>query len=134
MAIRAIETGFEGAYYWYGDELNTETLHENDCAEVINILEMFSALKYSYDFLEDKSGIDQKSIEFLGFSGNDETLYMLFAQFMRDEGKWDLLKWDHGGNSHVPLLPRYSKMIEVWDDLGRKPHLSKDDLLKVVNA
>ena len=53
----------------YEDVLYLEPpMSETDCKEVLDILAMFNALHYSYDRLEDKGGIDELRIRFIGLS------------------------------------------------------------------
>src|SRR5437016_2554123 len=82
-ARQAFENGYELHYEWLAEGIfdDPHIMSEFECREVIDILSMFSALHHSFEALPDKSGIDKARIKFLGFSGNDETKQMGYANY-----------------------------------------------------
>jgi uncharacterized protein YfbU (UPF0304 family) len=79
--------------------------------------------------------VDKSDIEFIGFSGNDETTEMQFTRFMMEsmEGFEDM-KPEHGLNSHIPMLDTYRKMLKSWNISAKKHKLSKEDIIRIAEA
>src|SRR4051812_29414418 len=62
-----------------------DELSNSQCAYVIEVMDMFSAMQISFNKLEDKDGITEDSLVFPGFNGNSETALMGYAEFVKDE-------------------------------------------------
>ena len=106
------------------------TRRESDL--VHDILEMFFHLEWSFAQLPDstKATLDPHlgyRIHFSGFDGNDrlEGRLLEFARHLVDDGKWNRLAPyfaddEHDrGNAHHQTLPRYRRMLEVFQPLWR---------------
>lgn len=131
-----INNGFELNYSWISEYIYDDpyTMTKDECSEVLSILDMFSFIKYSYDELSDKSGIDTLFLKFLGFWGNDdkEIKYMGYTQFLVErEGKFTNIDRGDHFNSHMPILPRYRKMLVEWEKSKDQYHLTRDDLIRI---
>lgn len=132
-----VENGYEWEYgniteYIYDDRY---TMRHDESLEVINILDMFSFLGYGYADLEDRSGINPVKIKFSGFDGNNETKYMAYTYFLIErQKKFENLRNSNGYNSHTPMLSRYRRMVEAWQDSSNKYDLSKEDLIRITSA
>lgn len=137
QAREVLEEGFELSYDWYIPHIAERTMSQDACKEVIEILNMFSALERSYGQLPEKpADVSERDVTFLGFDGNDETEQLSYASFLIEkEGKWQELA-DHGDhlNSHAPLLGSYRRMLRVWEQLPmeRRYELSTDDIREIV--
>jgi uncharacterized protein YfbU (UPF0304 family) len=134
----AIENGYELHYSWavehiYGDE---NIMTSAECQEVINILDMFGAIKTAYDALEDKSEIEEWTARFDGFDGNNETKQMAYARYFcsLDGGRFTELDRGDDFNSHTPVLDAYRRMLIEWRNSEDRYHLSKDDLVRITSA
>lgn len=131
----AVEGGYSTHYAdgapWLGSELG-----EGDCREVLDILNMFRALKYGYQELPDKTGIDSHRIKFPGFDGNNESEYLGYADyFINRLGRFQELKDSGDGlNSHAPLLESYRRMLAVWRRLENCHKLGKDQIQAILTA
>jgi uncharacterized protein YfbU (UPF0304 family) len=130
----AIESGYELEYEQIISYIYEEGLSEEECREIRAIMAMFSSLKASYNQLEDKSGIDEWKITFRGFSGNDETLQMAYAQYLRERGSFRDLERGDDFNSHFPALSGYRKKLSKWRDSENEHALSKDDIIRITSA
>jgi uncharacterized protein YfbU (UPF0304 family) len=114
-------------------------MSEDACKEVLDILDMFSALERSYRQLAEKpAGVSECDVTFFCFDGNHETEQLSYASFLIEkEGKWQELA-DHGDhlNSHGPFLDSYRRMLRVWQQLPteRKYELSADDIQRIAAA
>ena len=134
----AIEEGYELHYsdapHIYPDN---ECLRAEQCQEVVDILDMYRALTFSYRKLE-KPEIEESDIEFRGFDGNNEAAQMVYARyFMNTLGRFEELRDDSHSpyNSHSQMLPAYGRRLEVWKGFGDKRfELSEEQIKKVVEA
>lgn len=134
---KAIEEGYSLHYKWITENLYEE-MPEEKCKEVINILDMYRALTFSYKDFEDKSDIPKSKIEFPGFDGNNETVQMNYTEyFINDLNRFNELKDDSDYpdyNIHIPMLRQYRKMLSKWDELDRKRNLSKDEIIEILEV
>ncbi len=136
-AQQAIEHGYEHEYgrltqhIYDGQDVMTVV----ECHEVIDILDMFSALQRAYDALDDKAGIETHSVHFLGFDGNNEGKQMAYARYFCESDGRKFADLDHHDdfNSHMPTLGRYRAMLAVWKET-LKHELPKEDIIRVVSA
>lgn len=133
-----LEEGFELNYDWIIPHIAERTMAPEECKEILDILDMFSALERSYDRLGDKGDIDEYAVRFQGFDGNRETEQLSYASFLIEkEGKWPELA-AHGDhlNSHAPLLGSYRRMLQVWQGIPMEQQyeLSADDIRRILAA
>lgn len=134
-AIEILAQGYEWYYDDFAHHIYTRIFPYSNALEVVNILDMFRALKYSYEELNDPSGIDQSAIEFSGFGGNDETVEMQFTRFMMESmDSFADLKPEYGLNSHVPMLDSYRRMLKVWNVSQDKYNLKREDIIRIATA
>lgn len=133
---------FEKGYEWYYSDVSNlvyremGVVTEEEGSEVVSILDMFRALQYAYDALDDKSGVDAPMLTFPGFDGNNETGQMAFARFMVEvDGKFEDLKRRPGFNSHMPSLYGYRAMLAIFNELPHKyGQLTAEQINTVLNA
>lgn len=93
--------------------------------EVLDILEMWSFIEYSYGKLDDKDKVCLekeaepfgKDPKFQGFDGNQETDYMGTASFIVNQ--LDRFEKFQGRNfnSHSPRLDVYRRMLSVFKEI-----------------
>lgn len=115
---KAIEQGYKLHYSWLTEWLYDE-MPETEGKEVLKILDMFRAITFSYQRAEDKEGLEESEIKFHGFDGNNEgrqfsyTLYFIVDldryTELTGEAKYPDL------NSHRRMLPKYRRMLEIWN-------------------
>ena len=114
-----------------------EELHYEECRYVMDVLDMHDALKFSFERLDDKTGIEEHEVTFAGFSGNEESQHLSFVQHLKDTGKWQpLLKDKQELDSHFPTRWRYKPMLEKWESLGsieRRHKLTKEDIKAIID-
>jgi uncharacterized protein len=123
------EDVFEGLY---------DGLSEEECKEVLDILSMYRALTFSYQRLDDKTGVEESALHFKGFDGNEETRQYSYAQyFIMDLDRFSELTYgsDHPDfNSHWPMLERYREMLNVWKGYRNNHQLNKEQILTILGA
>jgi uncharacterized protein YfbU (UPF0304 family) len=90
--------------------------------EVLDILEMWEHLEYTYHQLQpaDKARIEKEAepfgshVQFRGFDGNHETEYMAAAGFLvNDLERFSTFK-GRDLNSHLPSLDTYRRMLAIY--------------------
>jgi len=130
----ALESGYE--LHYDPDYIDNDTLSEEECREVLEILDMHRALHFSYAALGDKSGLELERVRFLGFDGNEETKYMAYCRYFcrHDGGRFPELDRRDDFNSHFPMLDRYRRMLDQWRNLDKSHELTKADILKIVSG
>ena len=132
---KALEEGYERHYAELTNNLY-DGVSEECCQEIVDILDMFRSLQFYYEKLEDKSGIDEKLIQFPGFDGNDESVELRYVQYhLEDLGNYkELSESSHnvGFNSHEPLLDTYRSMLRTWKESKNKLKLSREEIFKLI--
>jgi len=133
-----LERGYELHYDWITEYIydGNDVMSSEECKEVIDILDMFSALKRAYEALDDKSGIEEWTVKFSGFDGNNETKQMAYARCFcsLDGGRFTELDRGDDFNSHSPVLDAYRRMLIEWRNSEDRYHLSEDDLVRITSA
>jgi uncharacterized protein YfbU (UPF0304 family) len=121
-----VENGFEGAYNRLAEHIAREPLTVTDCREVIDTLSMFEALEASYAALsaKERKAIPEYEVQFHGYSGNDETALMAYAEFCHEEGARFSYLDGRSLNSHMPARGRYREMLTNYDRLSLSPDRS----------
>lgn len=140
-----VAKGFELHYSELHVDVVRVGLTYEECEEVMDILEMFSDLKFGYDNLTDKANIDYTNgIEFKGFYANTEGPQLVYAKFLiHQQERWQELIADRPRfdlNSHANLLGMYRRMVLVWNGLkdtqrlGMPGPLSLEKIKKILEA
>jgi uncharacterized protein len=135
----ALESGYELSYHTMFEHISESTLSEEGCQEVLDILTMFTDLKYFVSKIDDVSGINAFYLEFPGFDANEEGKYYGYANYFCDLGRFETLEGAGKKNSHGPFLGTYRRMLAEWRQCRTKDaigmyNLTKDDLIRIVNA
>jgi uncharacterized protein YfbU (UPF0304 family) len=136
----ALEEGYELHYGEFAQHIydDKDTLSEEGCREVLNILSMHQTLKRAYDKLEEKSGIEDHRVRFAGFDGNDavEGTMMAYARWYCNSHGGRFKDLDRGDdfNSHALMLDSYRSMLKEWEKSADKNRLTKDDIIRITSA
>ncbi|MFP5111611.1 YfbU family protein [Bacillaceae bacterium C204] len=126
----------------YGEifECLHDEVSEEVSQEVWDILQMYRSLNFSYRNLEDKGDIDETSLKFRGFDGNNETNHMVYARFVlhdldRYKELWNDEKYPDY-NTHSPRIGKYRRMLSVWQQVSERYNndLSIDEIKSILNA
>lgn len=113
----AVESGYT-LHYDDGAGAIYEEMSREECREVLDILQMFDSMQFAYRQLQDKTGIEERTIEFPGFDGNNEVAQLGYTEYFIERlDRYDGLKSADGYNSHMPTLNMYRRMLEVWRPL-----------------
>lgn len=138
-------------YYSLATECFCDEMTEEECEFVINVLDLYRDLYYSWSNNDDaKEKIEERKVLFKGFDLNDEiqSKYYSFYKFLvEDLDKYieikELMKEGkiEGFNSHGfgPKMKKLSKMISKRKELRDKKdfddeYLSVDEMDEILNA
>ncbi|HCG7195228.1 hypothetical protein HJ178_24240 [Vibrio parahaemolyticus] len=111
--------------------------------EVLDILEMWSVIEYSYSQLTDeqKAQVETdahpfgKDPKFNGFDGNNESEYMGVASFLiNDLDRFEEFKGRYL-NAHCPTLDTYYRMLPVFKEIQKNINffpLNKDQIIQLL--
>jgi uncharacterized protein YfbU (UPF0304 family) len=134
-AREVVVRGYELEYADLTEHIYRDPVPEECCAEVLDILNMFDTLEYSYDQLEDKTGLDEKEVLFEGWGGNYETREMFFAQhFCEGRERFTKLGRRAWANCHHPTLERYRAMLKEFNALPEPYGLDLEQIKSVLRA
>ncbi len=135
-----LQTIVERGYELQMHEMNKEfgCLVEDECREVINVMEMYHAMQESNKMLteEERKDVDQRRLQFLGFDIATEAQLVNYVRFLVDsEGLYPQFdKADHHFNSQMPMLDKYRRMLKTWRNCPRQYHLSAAEFKQIFNA
>ncbi|MBV9958193.1 MAG: YfbU family protein [Acidobacteria bacterium] len=135
-AREIVERGYELHYDWITQYISEDVMKADESSEVIKILSMFRALKYSFKALDNKSGIEEWQIDFAGFDGNSEGKQMVYAKYFcnSEGGKFTELNIGDDFNSHCPTIDRYRRMLAEWEKSSDRNKLMREDILRIISA
>jgi uncharacterized protein YfbU (UPF0304 family) len=113
---KALEYGFQLHYKWLTENLS-DGLTEEECKEILDILDMYRSLAFSWKRLNPSVEIPQEH-KFRGFDGNNEPELRSYVQyFIIELGRFDELTYGQkfpSFNSHTRMLERYRKQLKIW--------------------
>ncbi|ATD26948.1 YfbU family protein [Vibrio cholerae] len=137
---KRLQTIVERGYELQMRELNKEfgCLVEDECREVIDIMEMYHAMQESNKMLteDERKEVDQRRLNFLGFDIATEAQLVNYSRFLVDsEGLYPQFdKADHHFNAQMPMLDKYRRMLTTWRNCPRQYHLSAAEFKQIFNA
>lgn len=131
---KALERGYELHYSWLTENLS-DGLSEEECEQVLNILNMFRSITFSWQQNTGEEEIPD-DLKFKGFDGNNETAYMGYVQyFINDLDRFRELTYGNEFpyfNSHCPMLEKYKRMLQVWNQFDFD--LTEEQIASVMEA
>lgn len=137
-AAEAFEGGFEREYAEYLKVgADDDTLSEDDCKEVVEILEMYDYIRIQHESL--KGNRDPNDFVFPGFDShrNLEGRMRAYCVFLRkNEVHPDIPLESHNFNSHASMLDAYRRMLEVYRATRTSPKydLTLDQIDQILDA
>lgn len=124
----------------YGEIFETfyEEMSEVECKEVVDVLDLYRAITFSYRDLSDKNDINEEEIRFYGYDGNNEIRQYLYAKFFileldRFQELTDGQK-NPEFNSHSPRITKYKNMLIVWKTYGNCRQLTVSQIKEILAA
>jgi len=129
--VEVLNSGFTSEYYKTFQMIEPE-MTARECNLVHDILEMFTTVERSVAEMtdEERASIGDHSdyvLRFRGFDFNNsqEGKLASYADHVIKDGRWTNMaecfddKHEHG-NSHMPMLAAYQRMLSVWKPLWDK--------------
>ena len=133
----AVEKGFS-LHYSSLVEHFYEEMTEEECREVLEILNMYRLITFSYDRIENPKGIDIRWLKFKGFDENNEVKQFSYVQYIICElGRFDEFRDGdnyQSFNSQTPTLEQYRRMLDYWNSLDDKVNLTTDQLIELLEV
>lgn len=131
---RIVSRGFEGEYDSLFSQIETDTLSSDECAFVMDTLDMFRVIHVYQEQSDNPSAFDGRHIKFEGFDSNNEHKYYSYLHFLRTQDMWEELM-PHGAiDSHHPTLERYRRMVAQWHASDDKYDLKESDVARIATA
>ncbi len=136
LMSEALAHGWERDYFSAIDMwIEKETFSAAECKEVIDILQMHRLIinaKYQTFVSSDE---DRFFLKFQGFSGNEESKYLSYTNYLIERrGLFMELRNKGGHNSHFPMLDRYRRMAAEWRKADDSFNLNEADVLRILSA
>ncbi len=133
-----VENGYELHY----DDLNPLIIESNltadECREVLDILDMYWALRDSFSRLSDKSDIPERDVQFRGFDGNSGSGRLEYARFLViEQNRWNEVldgRPEFDFNSHSTVIDMYRRMLNKWISMGKKHDLLGDEIKGILDT
>ncbi len=110
------------------------SLSQEECIEVQKILEMFEAIQEALARSEDEHLKTTSGLTFDGFAGNDERVQMLYTEFLKREGGWENVGHPVKAYHPHPSLPRYRRLLAVWNTFDAPAHLQDEQLQELAKV
>lgn len=134
---KAIEDGYELHYEWITEHLS-EGLTSEECTFVLEVLDMYATLYFSFQKLKESTDLTEDFIKFPGFDGNNETMYMAYTKyFIEDLDRFGEIKETTNGyyNSHSKMITKYKNMLVKYVEF-KQPYtyeLTEEQVSELVN-
>lgn len=135
-----LRQGYEGLYPLIARELREPPMSVAECRQVIETLEMFRVLQMSYRRLDDRTGIDQRGLRFMGFDPDDEPRQHELADFLlRVDDRFAELRSQASAGDRLPgrvetYRPMLSRFRWHWDPRTPDECLTREGLLEVLGG
>lgn len=135
---KILESGFTGEYHKVFAPLRPEIPY-NRAVELFDILDMFRVLRSSYERLneEERAAVDEREISFCGFdySNSEETALPGYVEYLFEDNRYKeleepMMRFSDDGNSHMPIIEVYRRMLRCFRQVWR-PHLISATPLKL---
>ena len=143
--IKALREGFELHYEDVFEDIY-DGLSMEDCRFVLDVLEMYRGITYSYIALERNGKLDKvcdSDIAFPGFDLNTETEYYSYCKyFVLGLDRYSEIQQYAGENfdynSHTSTtIPKYKRQLKIWQEyqsLDNRYLMTEDQLIKLLEA
>lgn len=136
--VKILESGFTSEYHNVFGPLHPEIPYKR-AVELFDILDMFLVLRNSYECLsdEERATVEERDISFRGFDYNsaEEAALPAYIKHLFEDGRYKeleepLARFSDGGNSHMPVIDVYRRMLRCFKQVWRS-HLMSATLLTV---
>jgi uncharacterized protein len=127
-----VARGYEALYSTINEHVTGEPVHKKLTDEVHEIFDLFRALHTSKKRLGYMPS--SKNTDFIGYDGHHEAEHHSYANFVLDRlGKWEESR-DRPRNSHMSVIGKYTRMLEIWHRNGRAFKLTETEIEQIGEA
>lgn len=132
---KILETGITFCYDKVFEDLSQE-LGSEESYFVVNVVNMFLILQYSFEQLQDKRGLEEGDVLFFGFDKRDDDEWRFLECWRRTWTHWHKsLKFAPDGSRGLST-GRYAKMLEKWNVISQKHKegykLTKEEIKEII--
>lgn len=132
--IEALENGYASFYDCsYIQDEKTEEWED----KILDILDMYCFMHNSIENNQNPPyQVSVNDVRFPGFDGNNESDELYFVDFIiNKQNRFCELKENgrNDFNSHIRMMPKYERMLDVFKELGKPVILSNDEIIKILN-
>ncbi|MEO5914333.1 MAG: YfbU family protein [Luteolibacter sp.] len=136
--IEILENGYR-LFYSMIDEWISDDMPEDRSILVLDILGIYRIIEDHKRLVSSQAVMEHSFHFFPGFDGNNESEYLSFSRFLIEkQGKFTeqkpYLKRNDNLNSHLPMVPKYRKMVNAWKSMGSAYHLTEQQILSILDA
>lgn len=135
LKAKIVSNGYVHEYYEIANCLSEE-LSEEEAKLVWDTLEMYSAIYFSYDRLQNPQ-LTREQIIFTGFDGNYETNSLYYCRFVLFEMKrYGEISGDgrNDFNSHCEKCSKYRAMLCKWEEMGKPNQMSEEQIRELIQT
>jgi uncharacterized protein YfbU (UPF0304 family) len=133
---KIVEYGFSREYNALKYNIDDE-MSDGDCEEVVEILEMWSTIQFSFTKLKDKGNLSINDVKFQGFDANELSKHFSYSKFLLEElDKFSNLKENSSPdlNSHFEIIDYYRSMLYEWKKMEKSKHLTHEQIKILLNV
>jgi uncharacterized protein YfbU (UPF0304 family) len=120
--LDALKSGYSKFYSLAEYSVSRDEMKEDDMEFVMQVLEMYAQLQYSYRESSEKDPKIKEQVLFPGFDGNESNGHFGFLHFLVTHGKYSYVKpldKGHAINSHMPVTGIYRRMLDEYKTIKR---------------
>lgn len=144
--LDALIGGYHIFYPKSGQIASEQEMPYKDMKFVMDVLDMYRWLQFSYSELGTKDDILADSVKFDGFDANASDGYFGFTRFLVEHDRWadlEISSLSDNYNSHMPNGDIYQRMLDVYekyrwkgvqDDISGPKALTLDQLKEVIDG
>lgn len=129
---KALEEGYAYQYDWIFEPFSTE-LSIEECRYVWDVLDLHRALFSSVKRLDTNDTNLNKKIKFKGFDGNNETKYLVYAEYILHDLNRYMELHSNDYNTHSPTSNKYSRMLKSWEKYNKTHKLNEQQIKEILN-
>lgn len=139
--LDALKNGYPKFYAREEYGVRRDEMSEEDMEFVMQVLEMYAQLQYSYRESGKNDPEVEKDVMFPGFDGNAGDGHLGFLQFLVRQGKYSYvqpLDKGHAVNSHMRVTEIYQRMLDEYKSIKQDPYehrpLTLAEIKRVIDA
>ncbi len=141
MLLDALKNGYSKFYSPTEYSVSRDEMPEEEMEFVMQVLEMYRDLQWSYRESKEKDAEVEKAVIFPGFDGNAGDGHLGFLQFLIKHDRYTTVEpLDKGYpiNSHMQVTGMYQRMLREYKTIEQEPYehrpFTLDEIKRILNA